>query len=355
VTQVLLQNVRVRFAEVEVLKDVSLEIASHELVALLGPSGCGKTTLLRAIAGFVRHEGDLIVGGERFNEVPAHRRGMGLVFQDYALFPHKTVNENIGFGPRLLGRSRDEIAKRVNDLVRMLQLDGMGERYPSQLSGGQRQRVALARALAIDPKMLLLDEPLSALDRKLREEMQIELRLIQKRVGITALFVTHDQEEALALADRIVVMNGGRVIQVGTPEQVYQRPADRFVATFIGKSNIFEARCLRSAKGRSLCALPGGAQVEVPGDCGGSADESVYICVRPESIRLWKSGAASEPATIGSGEVMHVVYMGTHQELRVRMEDGTLVDVRTQRKPAFSAGERVELGWAPEDSVLLAS
>lgn len=354
-TDVVLRDVRARFGQVDVLKGISVDIASHELVAVLGPSGCGKTTLLRLIAGFASHEGELIVGGKRFNDVPAHRRGMGMVFQDYALFPHRTVNENIGFGLQLRSNSRAENAKRIDELVRMLKLDGLGGRYPNQLSGGQRQRVALARALAIDPKMLLLDEPLSALDKKLREEMQVELRQIQKRVGITSLFVTHDQEEALALADRVIVMNGGKIVQIGTPEEVYQRPADRFVATFIGKSNIFHAKFLENVNGRACCALAGGVRTEVAGECGLASGKDIYISVRPESVHLSRPGVDDDETTMGTGEVMHVVYMGTHQELRVVASNGSLIDVRTSRKQLFAPGERVGVNWLPEDAVILAS
>lgn len=352
-SRVALRNVRVRYGDLDVLKGVSVDIAPSELVAVLGPSGCGKTTLLRVIAGFVEHDGDLIVDGKSFNGVPAHRREMGLVFQDYALFPHKTVAENIAFGLRLRRRSRTEIAARVGDLVRLLQLDGLDQRYPSQLSGGQRQRVALARALAIDPKMLLLDEPLSALDKKLREDMQIELRQIQQRVGITTLFVTHDQEEALALADRVVVMHQGSISQVGTPEEIYRRPADRFVATFIGKSNIFEARCIRTQGDRAVCAIAGNIPVEVARREAVAEGEEIYVSVRPESVRLARLGGNGGAAAVGAGKILHAVYMGTHQELRIMLDNGVPIEARTDGRQSFATGERVCVSWAAEDAILL--
>lgn len=353
-SRVELRDVRVRFGDVEVLKGVSLDIAPSEFVAILGPSGCGKTTLLRAIAGFAEHEGDLRVDGRSFKGVPAHRRDMGLVFQDYALFPHKSVAENIAFGLRLRRRGKAEVARRVGDLLRLLQLEGFGERYPSQLSGGQRQRVALARALAIDPKMLLLDEPLSALDKKLREDMQIELRQIQRRVGITSLFVTHDQEEALALADRVIVMNNGQIRQAGAPEEIYRRPADRFVATFIGRSNIFEARCIGAQDGYAVCEIGAGAPIKVAAARGRLApEEKFFLSVRPENVLLARAGESSAETMLGAGAVMHAVYMGTHQELRIMLDRGFPIEARTDGRRSFAAGERVLVSWAAEDGVLL--
>lgn len=352
-THVALRNVRAHYGPVEVLKGVSVELAPHEFVAVLGPSGCGKTTLLRVIAGFVDYEGELFVDGKSYDDVPVHRRKMGLVFQDYALFPHKTVAENIAFGLRLRGRSQAEIDCKIDDLVRLLQLETLGKRYPSELSGGQRQRVALARALAIDPKVLLLDEPLSALDKKLRDEMQVELRQIQRRVGITTLFVTHDQEEALALADRVVVMHKGHISQVGTPQEIYNRPADRFVASFIGKSNIFEGRCISVENDRATCVILGDVPIKVAAKGGPATGETVYLTVRPEAVRIAHAEASIDPAMITGGKIMHVVYMGTHQEVRVMLDKGTAIDVRTVMRQTFASGERVVVGWAAEDVTAL--
>ena len=232
-----LRDISANYGSNRVLDSVSLTLAQGEFVAVLGPSGCGKTTLLRVVAGFVEHAGSVSIAGQPCENVPPHKRNIGIVFQDYALFPHRTVADNIGFGLRFRKLPRDERAGKIDNLLSLLQLRGLESRYPSELSGGQRQRVAIARALAIDPQVL---EPLSALDKKLREEMQVELRQLQQRVGITTMFVTHDQEEALALADKIVVMDSGRIRQEGPPAEVYVRPRNRFVANFIGKSNIFQ-------------------------------------------------------------------------------------------------------------------
>ncbi|MCL4767125.1 MAG: ABC transporter ATP-binding protein [Hyphomicrobiaceae bacterium] len=348
-SHVVLRNVRARYGATEVLKGVSLELAPSEFMAVLGPSGCGKTTLLRVIAGFVGYEGELIVDGKSYDDVPAHRRDMGIVFQDYALFPHKTVSENIAFGLRMRGRSRAEIDSRVDDLVRLLQLGSLGQRFPSELSGGQQQRVALARALAIDPKVLLLDEPLSALDKKLREEMQVELRQIQQRLGITALFVTHDQDEALALADRVVVIEKGMITQTGTPRDIYSRPVNRFVATFIGRSNILDARCVRVANGQAECVVLGSIPVRIPAQDLPPAGEAIPLSIRPESVRVAPAGAAGNAGMLAAGEVMHAVYLGTHQELRVALDEGTTIEARIVGREAFACGDRVAVGWSEED------
>jgi ABC-type Fe3+/spermidine/putrescine transport system ATPase subunit len=351
--QVELRNIRVHIAGLEILKGISLDLAPAELVAVLGPSGCGKTTLLRVIAGFVDYEGELLVGGKSYDAVPAHKRDMGLVFQDYALFPHLTVADNIAFGLRLRRLSRADTDARVADLIRLLQLDGLERRIPSELSGGQRQRVALARALAIDPKVLLLDEPLSALDKKLREEMQIELRQLQRRFKMTTLFVTHDQEEALALADKVVVMDRGVVRQVGTPEDIYQRPLDRYVATFIGKSNIFEGRCVGIEHGFALCEIFGAAvvRVRVPGPI--PAESVVYLSVRPEQLRLDRQSPADGAVNVVSGRIAHAAYLGTHQRVGVRLDSGAVVDARLQHRQPFAPDERVSVWWTPDDAVLV--
>jgi ABC-type Fe3+/spermidine/putrescine transport system ATPase subunit len=352
--QVELRHIRVQIAGLEILKGVSLDLAPAEFVAVLGPSGCGKTTLLRVIAGFVDYQGELIVGGQPYDAVPAHRRDMGLVFQDYALFPHITVADNIAFGLRLRRQPAAEIERRTADLIRLLQLDGLERRLPSELSGGQRQRVALARALAIDPKVLLLDEPLSALDKKLREEMQVELRQLQQRFKITTLFVTHDQEEALALADKVVVMDRGVIRQVGTPEDIYQRPLDRFVATFIGKSNIFEGERVGADAGMIVCRLFGNATVRVPARDGVEAVAGpVCLSIRPEKIQLDRAPPDGHVTNILKGRIAHAAYLGTHQRVGVRLESGAIIDVRLPHQQPFAPDEPVAVWWAPEDSLLV--
>src|SRR5262245_51913125 len=242
---------------------VELAIAAGEFFALLGPSGCGKTTTLRMIAGFeTPDEGRIFVGGADITGVPVHKRNMGMIFQSYALFPHRTVEQNVAFGLRMRGLPRADIRKRVADALRQVALAGLEDRRPAQLSGGQQQRVALARAIVVRPPVLLCDEPLAALDRKLRQSMQFELKQLQKELGVTLIFVTHDQEEAMAMSDRIAVMNAGRIDQVGTPTEIYSRPRTRFVADFIGEINLFDGEwrdgSFRLADGQTLPAEAGG-------------------------------------------------------------------------------------------------
>jgi ABC-type Fe3+/spermidine/putrescine transport system ATPase subunit len=234
-----------RYGETLALDGVSLTVRSGEFFTLLGPSGCGKTTSLRAVAGFVEPSpGDVFIRGQRVNEVPPHRRHVGMVFQHYALFPHRTVFQNVAFGLRMAGVSRDEIERRVVEALALVQLPAHGARYPRELSGGEQQRVALARALVTRPAVLLLDEPLGALDKQLRDRMQLELKQLQREVGITTIYVTHDQDEALTMSDRIAVMRGGRLEQVGAPRDIYESPATVFVASFIGNTNLLSARAL---------------------------------------------------------------------------------------------------------------
>ena len=236
---VTLKDIAKRFGGFTAVHRMSLDIPDGGFVTLLGPSGCGKTTTLRMVAGLLDpSEGEIAIGGRRVNDLPIHKRNLGIVFQNYALFPHKTVAENVGFGLRYRDVSRDEAARRVKDALELVQLPQLGDRYPKELSGGQQQRIALARAIVIEPDVLLLDEPLSALDANLREDMRVELKRIQDRIGVTTIFVTHDQSEALAMSDHIVVMSAGRVEQVGPPSEVYNTPASEFVARFLGASNI---------------------------------------------------------------------------------------------------------------------
>ncbi|WP_322802374.1 ABC transporter ATP-binding protein, partial [Thermoflexus sp.] len=276
--RVVVEGLTKRFGRVVAVQDFSLEVAEGELVSLLGPSGCGKTTVLRCIAGFERPDaGRILVDDRVLNDVPPERRGIGMVFQTYALFPHMTVAENIAFPLMIRGRPREEQDRVVQEMVALVHLEGMEDRYPYQLSGGQRQRVALARALAMRPKVLLLDEPLSALDAKIREELRGEIRRIQKTLGITTLYVTHDQEEALALSDRVVVMNMGRIEQVGTPVEIYNSPRTPFVAMFVGTMNLLpgwmEADGIFRWKERALRISP---------DARISAGREAYLALRPE-------------------------------------------------------------------------
>lgn len=350
--EVEIRNLRARYGNTEALKGVSLTLPDGKLTAILGPSGCGKTTLLRSIAGFADYEGSILIEGSSCDDVPPHKRNIGLVFQDYALFPHKTVRENIAFGMRLRRLPRTEIDRRTDELIAQLQLSGLGDRLPSELSGGQRQRVALARALAINPKLLLLDEPLSALDKKLREDMQVELRQLQQRVGITTLFVTHDQEEALALADQIVVMNEGRIRQVGSPMEIYERPADHFVATFIGRSNIFEASSLSTANGVIEGCILDGVPVRLGGAGALPQAGTLRFLVRPERLRIVAQDSAVAFNRI-SGVVQHVAYLGARQQIRVAVPGGMEIDTDIASSQRLRPGEHVVLAWSAEDAVIL--
>jgi len=264
------------------LKKISLSIRDNEFFTLLGPSGCGKTTLLRMIAGFEDiTQGEISLYGERINDLPPHRRPVNTVFQNYALFPHLSVRENIGFGLEMLGKAKAEVARRTDEMLELVQLTQFANRRSSQLSGGQQQRVALARALAPEPKVLLLDEPLSALDLKLRKAMQLELKQIQRETGITFIFVTHDQEEALTMSDRIAVMSSGEVQQLGEARDIYERPRNTFVADFIGDTNLLKVLVEKVSKGKAVCLLEGGHKMTCDALEGIKAGAQVHLSVRP--------------------------------------------------------------------------
>ncbi len=320
---------------VRALDGVSVGVARGEFFTLLGPSGCGKTTLLRCIAGFeTPTAGAILLGGRDITHEPPNRRRVNTVFQSYALFPHLTVERNVAFGLEMLGRPRAEVREAVARMIALVRLDGLGGRLPAALSGGQQQRVALARALACQPEVLLLDEPLSALDLKLRREMQGELKRLQAETGITFVFVTHDQEEALAMSDRIGVMSAGRLLQVGPPREVYDRPATRFVAGFIGETNFIPATgaggVLRLASGEAVGQ--------------GAATGPVTLAVRPEALRL---AAPSGEGTIAA-TVVGATYLGTDSEVRLRLGDGTAVTARVPAsEPIPEAGRPVGLRLAP--------
>jgi spermidine/putrescine transport system ATP-binding protein len=318
------QNVVKRFgqgtAEVRALDDVSVTVARGEFFTLLGPSGCGKTTLLRCIAGFeTPTAGRILLNGQDITHEPPNRRRVNTVFQSYALFPHLTVARNVAFGLEMLGKPRAEVSRTTERMLALVRLDQMADRRPDALSGGQQQRVALARALATEPEVLLLDEPLSALDLKLRKEMQSELKRLQHETGITFVFVTHDQEEALTMSDRIGVMSAGRLLQVGPPQEIYNRPVDRFVADFIGETNFLPAR----AEGGVL-RLPSG---ELLGE--GAGQGAVTVAIRPEQIRLTGAG---EPGAIPA-TVEGATYLGTDSHVHLRLRDGTPVVARVQSDP----------------------
>ena len=326
-----------RYGAVVALGGVSLSVAAGEFLTILGPSGSGKTTLLKVVAGFEFPDaGRVTVGGVDITDVSPAKRNIGMVFQNYALFPHMSVARNIAFPLQMRGVPRSEIERRVIAVMALVELRGYGERLPSQLSGGQQQRVALARAVVFDPTVLLLDEPFGALDRKLRESMQLEVRRLQRRLGLTTVFITHDQEEALVLSDRIAVMDGGAIRQIGAPDEIYDRPADAFVAQFIGESNLL----VGEIAGPDRVLLDGGTSVTVRGLGGGRGH--VRLLVRPEKMAI---DSATNRFT---GTVVEAVYLGEAHKLRVRVAEGVELMVRGHH--AVSAGASVTVGFAPEDA-----
>jgi putative spermidine/putrescine transport system ATP-binding protein/spermidine/putrescine transport system ATP-binding protein len=328
---------------------ISFHIEAGEVLALLGPSGCGKTTCLRMVAGLVEPtSGQIHIGGNNVTKVPVHKRNIGMLFQSYALFPHLTVAQNVAFGLEMRGIKRAEATRRINEALQMVQLEGFGSRMPAQLSGGQQQRVALARALVIEPSLLLLDEPLGALDKNLRDSMQVELRLLQRRLSITTILVTHDQEEALTLADRILVMRNGRVEQIGTPAEVYNRPATRFVAGFVGVSNFFTARVQRREGGLLLLGVAGG-ELLVPGNTN---SDQVTVAVRPEAVRVSHPtlNGCAMPNSV-SAAVEQVIYRGSVTHFHLRLDNGDPLIAFQQNQEgsslpvAFTPGSRVTASW----------
>ncbi len=342
-----------RYGEALALDDLSLAARPGEFLTLLGPSGCGKTTCLRLLGGFEGPDaGAVFLAGQDVTGLPPHRREVNTVFQSYALFPHLDVRGNLAFGLRTQRLPAPEIARRVYEVAELVALDGLLDRRPDQLSGGQRQRVALARALVCAPRVLLLDEPLSALDARLRAQVRGELRALQRRLGLTFVFVTHDQEEALTLSDRVAVLNAGRVEQVGTPEDIYQRPASRFVAGFVGHANLLEAE-VRSHDADGLrCVLPGGVGIVAPASPAHSAGTRVTLLIRPENVRLAMSpdvGANCYSAEVvertfqGAGTLLTLALQGTGKpSLRLRV-------LQPGAAPALGAGAAVLVSIDPAD------
>lgn len=311
------------------LEDVSVDIAENEFFTLLGPSGCGKTTLLRLIAGFsFPTEGQILLHGKDIAPLPPFNRPINTVFQNYALFTHMSVAENIGFGLRMLSWQKSRIAQRVSQMLRLVRMEALADRKTSAISGGQQQRVALARALAPQPQVLLLDEPLSALDYKLRKEMQVELKRLQTETGITFIFVTHDQEEALAMSDRIAVMSKGRVLQVGSPKEIYNAPVDRFVADFIGESNILAGRIAGAADADAFRVEVAGATITAYGGSG-TPDSSVQVLIRPEHVDVLDQIAPDAIPAVIENEI----FVGTDTRLQLRLNDGALFTARLANSP----------------------
>ncbi|MGE5338883.1 MAG: ABC transporter ATP-binding protein [Gemmatimonadota bacterium] len=345
-----------RFGQQEVVGRASFVIEEGEMFTLLGPSGCGKTTLLRLIAGFYAvDEGEISFDGRRVNDIPPHERGIGMVFQNYALWPHMKVSENVGYGLKLRKLPSAEITARVTGALEKVRLSGLGGRYPGQLSGGQQQRVALARALVLNPKILLLDEPLSNLDAKIRIQVRAEIRKLQKELGITTVYVTHDQEEALTLSDRIAVFNQGRVIQIGAPKELYERPNNRFVADFIGINNLVEGTVKSvDAAGRLIAQTPLGPLQALPNGRLKAGDKCI-VCVRPEIIAI--DGAAASDNCV-KGAIVFAAYMGNTLRYDVDLGQGLVfkADVRDPwHHRELPAGTQVTLVFPASSTVAIAA
>jgi len=352
-----------RFGEISAVDSVSLDIRRGEFFSLLGPSGCGKTTLLRMIGGFEQPSaGTLRIGGADMTHTPPYRRPVNMVFQHYALFPHLSVEDNVAFGLRYRGMDREAQARRVAEVLGLVQLTGFGKRRPDQLSGGQRQRIALARALALEPEVLLLDEPLGALDQKLRKEVQVQLKHLQRDLGITFVFVTHDQEEALTMSDRIAVMNRGRVEQADEATTVFERPATEFVANFMGASNFFAARVKEAFEHAVTLDLAAGGETRVtlaPGRGRPRSGDPVRFVVRPEKLELRSPGPGARGESSVSVTVEERVYQGISTVWIVRDAAGERLTVYEQNEKPFedstrhAVGSRLEACWDPRHAVLI--
>lgn len=356
-----LRGVSRSFGSVKAVDHVSLDIYRGELFCLLGGSGCGKTTLLRMLAGFeLPSAGTIEIDGQDMRDVPPHERPTNMMFQSYALFPHMTVARNVGYGLRRSGVARAEIADRVADILRLVQLDGYGERRPHQLSGGQRQRVALARALIKQPKVLLLDEPLGALDKKLREETQFELVSLQERLGVTFVVVTHDQEEAMTLSTRIGVMQAGRIEQIGEPHEIYEFPQNRFVADFIGSVNMLEGRVIEDdADQMAMRCDEGGCTIRVPHGVSCVPNQTLWYALRPEKLQLARGHGAPQDNTM-LGVVDDIAYFGNISRYRIRLDTGRMIDaaqINATREPGHEItwGDPVTVTWSGGAGVVLTS
>jgi spermidine/putrescine transport system ATP-binding protein len=352
-----LERVTKRFGKTAAVDDVSLSIADGEFFSLLGPSGCGKTTTLRMIAGFEQpDEGRILLQGDDVTTVPPSRRPLNMVFQQYALFPHMSIYDNVAFGLRVSRVPRAEHRERIEKMLRVVELEGFEKRRIRQLSGGQQQRVALARALVKEPAALLLDEPLGALDVKLRKQMQHELKRIQAELGTTFVYVTHDQEEALAMSDRIAVMNGGRVEQMGSPREIYERPQSPFVADFIGSLNTLDLRADELVGSFAMMRVGEGERLVVPTEAGVKQGDSLRIAVRPEQVQI---GLPAEAEPNGgsrlTGTLAQIVYLGMYTQFHVETPVGRVVAHRLADEdlPALEAGARVAVSWDSEDASVL--
>jgi len=338
------REVTKRYATLVANDRLSLAIRRGELMTLLGPSGCGKTTALRCLTGTIRPEaGRILLDGKDVTDLATHQRELGMVFQNFALFPHMTVQDNVGFPLMIRNVPPGERATRIQDALRLVRLEGYAERYPRQLSGGQQQRVGLARALVYRPKVLLLDEPLSNLDAKLREEMRFEIKEVVTRLGITAMYVTHDQAEALALSDRVAIMNKGRLQQLGTPEEIYDTPNSRFVAEFIGLSNFLDGR-VASVEGETMTVAAAGLSVRAPALPAVGPGRRVLLFVRPNEIALSPEEASHAP-NLFPARIEKATYLGDTMDYRLAVGQGVEIRVQTDAHHRYAAGDTVRMRW----------
>jgi putative spermidine/putrescine transport system ATP-binding protein len=343
-----LENLHRQFGSFKALNGIDITLGEGEFLSLLGPSGCGKTTALRLVAGFDRpNAGRIVIEGKDLAGVPPNKRDMGMVFQAYSLFPNMTARQNVEFGLKIRGRDRSDRSKRVNDLLELVGLGHAGDRFPHQLSGGMQQRVALARALAIEPRVLLLDEPLSALDAKVRVQLREEIRRIQLELGITTLYVTHDQEEALAISDHVAVMYGGVIEQMGTPSEMYTAPKTPFVAEFIGTMNRLEARVVDGSHGE---VEHDGTRLRIDAARGRSNGERVLILIRPEALDLQAAGGTNGNGNVLTAEVVTQTFLGP--VTRLKMTGGLIADMSTARASALPVGASV-VATVPTEGVQL--
>ena len=364
------RNITKRWGSTVAVDNVSLDIEPGEFFALLGPSGCGKTTLLRMLAGLeIPTEGHILIDGQDMGNIPPNKRAVNMVFQSYAVFPHMTVANNVAYGLKIEGVPQAERDRRVQEALELVQLGHLGARMPDQLSGGQRQRVALARALVKKPKVLLLDEPLSALDAKLREAMRFELSQLQQKVGITFIMVTHDQTEALAIASRVAVMNKGSIAQIGTPSDLYEFPSSRFVADFIGSVNMFEGTLIEDKPDEATVACPElePHRIHVPHSVAGQELSTVWVAIRPEKMNLHKDAAAPpavpecpEAHNVAKGEIKEISYLGDISIYHVLLTNGRLIRISRPNRSRFDQddfgwGEKVWVSWGGSSPVVLQS
>ena len=356
-----LRNVSKRYGECAALEDFSLKVRRGEFLTLLGPSGSGKTTLLRLVAGFEQPQsGQVFIEGRDASALPPYRRNVNTVFQHYALFPHLNVYRNVAFGLEQQKLAREEIRRRVKHLLELVELPGKEDSFPQQLSGGEQQRVALARALVLEPAVLLLDEPLGALDQKLRRQMQVELKRLRERLGITFIFVTHDQEEALVMSDRVAVIHRGRLEQVGVGEEIYEHPRTRFVAEFMGVENFFEVDCVERSPDGAVFKTAAGLKFRAPDSAALREGSAATLAVRPESLRLSVEPPAATAGTLNilRGEVVEAIYEGASRRWAVRLASGERLVVRESNGSSALVsdseirGAQVYLSWPPSKSLI---